>query len=285
MCLSPIKKFWNFKERLFRNNSSEFWESIKNKTGNSNKKIKIIIISDRNIGFVQSGANCDLYNGVIRINEVFLCAIWGICFLTVLSYETLNKYLTKQGENKLIIPKSEDIINCIKQEFAYSYTQWPKGLPSPYEDNCSFVKIANLIFPNVVNLILSHEIAHFCLDHNIDGPVAQEYEADEKAIEWVLNGVDELAKQLTIMSAFISMVLIDPYANKNNIKHPASFDRMINCLDKFEIEQNDILWAFGCLIFGFWDKTYNEDNIFRIDDSQDDSYRAHLINLVSTSKR
>ena len=260
MMLSPIRFLLSNIKNVFSINSEQFFEAI-NETLNCSDKLKyqIKIISDEMVGVKSVGARWFVETNRIEINECLLCAIWASSYFVANAYVSLCDYLNGNKDSLIL---EEDSIGLIKyaKSLVPSFAEWPCELPIPQDfERDQYANLANLIMPIASDVVLCHEFAHMHLKHNTAN-YHNEIEADNLAVNWIVNNSREKypIKELALMSAFVTMTIIDAQAGKDGERHPSSFSRMNNYLASLEIEDNDILWAFAIITYRAWEKSFNQ---------------------------
>lgn len=147
---------------------------------------------------------------------------------------------------------------------------WDKEmLPNPEifgRDEKRYIGVANAVFINSVRFILLHEFAHIFLGHNSvpiihrtsENLKKMEKDADNLAIEWALQTFDlnnEFSGKLALVAALNSLSF-SPYKFSDSLIHPAPEDRIINCLERLKIEENDFIWGYATWSLMEWQTTF-----------------------------
>lgn len=281
MYLSPIRFLIEDVKSIFKINNQDFFDAVQVLTSSYDTKIKISIVCKSLTGIRELGANCNVKSYIIKINECLLCAIWCVSYFVANAYVALSDYLNESKPNLLIESDTLALIKYAKS-LVPSFDDWPDGLPIPQDSETNpYAKLANMIMPIATDVILCHELAHLTLNHTKDGGIKQEVEADNIAINWILNQAREEypVKELAVMTAFVTMILIDANADKEGQIHPSSFDRMINYLEDLKIDGNDVLWVLAILTYRAWENSFDK---FSANVSQEnDTFKNSFKSLIS----
>lgn len=280
MYLSPISFLIEDIKGAFTINSQSFFSAIHDLAPNFDKKITIKIVSNRTKGIGVLKARCNVETGLIEINECLLCAIWAASYFVGNAFVSLNDYLSSKNDKLNIETVAMELVDYAKS-LQPSYADWHEELPIPqdYKTN-QYADLANLITPIAVDVILCHELAHLFLHHTPNGGKQQEIDADNLAIDWIIDSQREPypIKELAVMTSFASMILVDISADKGGKHHPSSFLRIMNYIDRLGIEENDVLWALAILIYRAWEKSFR---ITEFDSpSRDVSFRQSFISII-----
>lgn len=207
-----------------------------------------------------------LYNK-INVNESFLSYVWCNCYsLLVLYEEIISKSSYNElhgGERKQIY--MEHARNAYKLwEYGIGliteYKEWDKNLPNPelvlpiLDDVTS---VTNALYLVAMTFVLAHEFAHIELGHTVPS-VENEKEADARAIDLVLQGVNEkneATKRFGVLMGLCSLLFF-----KGTIKsqhYPDVDDRIDAIITRFNPEPGDGMWGIATLAYKLWDRMYN----------------------------
>ena len=151
---------------------------------------------------------------------------------------------------------------------------WPAGLPSPLSssDDLSDEGVANEFTRGAIAALIHHELAHIALKHTGPSEIDSEKDADSHSWDWVLDsnqsGGDaaELKRILMLIHANLVGVAIDIRLGRNTlISHPRNIDRLSSLLARFELDPNDLTYAFCLSILqfhtGFTDHSYRTPGV------------------------
>ena len=281
---SPIRYLHHKIKNVLNYNNSSFYDAIKKLTSIEN--IKITICSKKECGWKELAAKCNIDKNSIIINECYLCSIWCCSYLTITIYDSINNFFVK--EEKVLTFSNEAIeLYDYAKSLAYSYDNWPNDLPLPQdENNHEIVEATNICAIIAIDVLLLHEMSHIYLKHQKGAGLEQEFQADIQAKNWMINdnNKDELCLQLAIMSAFFTLILMDETAQNDKSYHPSSFKRLMNVLESFNINDNDILWAIACIIFGIWDKSFNSI-LFEFRNTEEKTYKERFKCLLCEARK
>lgn len=215
----------------------------------------------------------------IAMHETFLSYIWIICYSMLVLYDEAVAKPMQNAQLKIeintidkdVIKKAEELLQYGKS-LIKSYSNWDKEyFPNPEKyskEEELYILKANGLFIFAINFILCHEFAHVEKEH-IDAlnsrPVDSkerklfEKEADDRAIELMLNGKDgkhDKSIELGILIGLSSML----YFRKNTYggeTHPDTDSRIKNYLEKLNPSNVDPIWGVAALFFKVWDNQFN----------------------------
>jgi hypothetical protein len=138
--------------------------------------------------------------------------------------------------------------------------RWPTELPSPLSssDDSSDVGIASELARGSIAVLIHHELAHIALGHVGASEIESERDADFHAWDWILDsnqtGGDkaEVKRMLILINATLAGVAADIRLKRNTlIGHPRNIDRLSNLLSRFDLDPNDVAYAFAFSILQF----------------------------------
>lgn len=260
MMLSPIRFLIGKVKDAFSINNQSFFDLIENIQPSQNIKLNIKVISESLIGIRKLNAHWNLKLNCIEINECLLCALWASSYFIANAYVSLCEYCNETKDYLPIEASSLELIRYAKSLIP-SYNEWPENLPKPQDfENDHYAQIANWIMLIATDFVLCHEISHMYLNHYPNGGKQQEFDADNIAISWIVEHQNENypLKELGVMAAFLTLILIDAYADKEGKHHPSAFSRMNSYLNGLNIDDNDILWLIAILSFRAWEESFNK---------------------------
>ena len=215
--------------------------------------------------------------GKITLHETFLSYVWCICYsMLVLYEEAIAKTSQNQVSKTLIyeidtqkIDKAQELFNYAKS-LIVDFTEWDKEeLPNPEiytQEDVFFIERANGLFVYAMNFILCHEFAHVEKEHieqlkqgknSVSHILSFEKEADERAMELVLNGATErtkLSAEIGVLVGLSSMLFFKQKSETTT--HPATDDRMNSLIEKANPSNADAHWGIAALAFKLWDNQF-----------------------------
>ncbi|MEI7909441.1 MAG: phage exclusion protein Lit family protein [Verrucomicrobiota bacterium] len=137
---------------------------------------------------------------------------------------------------------------------------WPTNLPSllSSSDDLSDEAVASEFTRGAVAALIHHELAHIELGHSGSSEIDPEKDADAHSWDWILGSKDtggdaaELKRILMLIHAALVGVAVDTRLKRNTlIGHPRNIDRLSNLLGRFELDPNDLAYAFCLTILQF----------------------------------
>ncbi len=137
---------------------------------------------------------------------------------------------------------------------------WPEKLPSPLssKNDEDDEAVASEFTRGAVAALIHHELAHIALGHSGKSEIDPEKDADAHSWDWILGsnntGGDaaELKRILMLIHAALVGVAVDIRLNRNTlIGHPRNIDRLANLLGRFDLDSNDLAYAFCLTILQF----------------------------------
>lgn len=136
--------------------------------------------------------------------------------------------------------------------------KWPDNLPSPIaaRRNDTDALVANELFLCALAWMIHHEIAHAELQHGvaISGiGIYEEKQADLKASEWVLDGLEcndpKLKKRgLGVVTAILTLQSLEVNRVNNPNTHPSAHQRLHSCLSPYKIGCEEAIEAFAVVV-------------------------------------
>jgi len=261
----------------FENANSEFKDLTKQVVTNSNL-VKVISYTAEE----ERIKSPHVTFGQIAVQETFLSYVWCISFsLTVLYSEVVVKK-AKNDTN----PNDEEQINFEFARDAYQlweyalsliddYSAWDINLPNPeiyskeYED---LIPRINAMYIEAMKFVLAHEFAHVELEHSsrinpgIDENVFNkqiEKEADERAIELILKGMDEsnsMTIKVGILAGLCSLLFFK--STTKELQYPDVDNRIHALIIAIDPDDIDPMWGFAALAYRLWDKHFQKNLIW-----------------------
>jgi hypothetical protein len=272
--IMPIRVLQNTLIHAFENMNPGFLDLAKSVMKDQGLDPEISYSIEKN----QAKSPYVLFNKIF-LNESFLSYIWCISFsLTVLYSEVV----VKKSRNDYY-GNNNEIINAILSRDAYKlweyaitilnqYKEWDLQLPNPevYKfKKKDLIERINGLYITAMMFVLAHEFAHIELEHNkknsIDARQEEqnaklEKEADERAIELVLNGIDnknKTTREMGLLIGLCSLLFFDAVTKKRD--YPDTDERIDALIRKLDPKDpKDALWGISTLAYKLWDKQYNK---------------------------
>lgn len=216
-------------------------------------------------------------NGKIHVHETFLSYVWCVCYsMLVLYEEAIAKVSQNQVSKTLLheidkekIDKAQELFNYAKS-IIVMFSEWDKNnLPNPEEysaEDVFFIERANGLFVYAMNFILCHEFAHIELEHieklkqgqNSTSDILKfEIEADARAMELVLNGINDKTKLSAEIGVLMGLCCMLFFKQKSETTtHPATDDRIHKLIEKVNASNADPHWGIAVLAFKLWDDQF-----------------------------
>ncbi|WP_158827549.1 phage exclusion protein Lit family protein [Mucilaginibacter lacusdianchii] len=164
------------------------------------------------------------------------------------------------------------------------------ALPNPEMDsNRKYVSLANAIYCAALEFILLHEFGHQFFGHYADDPNPEqskehEFLVDDFAIEKMsahFSKKDGPTLKAGILFGTLSFFFLDRRINGGDT-HPDLDDRLIEIVDKLELNELDNLWGIASLGINLWGHHFNHNiKIPRIGET----YQALFKDTVKDLKR
>lgn len=282
----PISWLYNYVIGRFENTNDSFID-LCNKLI-SEKKIKPGLKLDDSFN---AGITPD---GVMIIGRPLMSSLWCMCYYGFVTYEKAVAIHQENIKNGLIDNLDRGAIEIAEKCRLYALSlksglfDWPNELPKPEDhERNEFVNLTNQLFLYAMNYIMCHELAHRELGHSIgltgDKSRQQEYDADERSFELLLQGRDgnnNMTLELGILLGLCSMLMLVPNEN-DGITHPSSINRLKAFLQKLDPIPESQLWGMACLFLGIWDNVFKKNYDFS--DSVD-TYKDMFYNVVNQIK-
>lgn len=214
----------------------------------------------------------------LQLHETFLSYVWCICYS---NYTLLNQWISFPNVNCTVgylkYKIDPEIISKALDLFQYSvslvrvFSVWDKDqLPNPEKylaENRDYVEQSNILYVEALKFILFHENTHIKEHiHYIDLGiklethhfVAIEWEADNKALDLTMAGVEndshKMLAEFGIILGVLSMFYLSP--NTRATHHPNKEDRLTNVLEKLNLDKDSDNWALACLGLEMWNRQF-----------------------------
>lgn len=207
----------------------------------------------------------------IVLYETFSAYLWIVCYSIYILWNEIAHVpaLTKSymNINLNIMQKALDFLG-FGMTLITSYSLWDKDkMPNPevyHIENEVNIGIANHCYVNAMVFILLHEFYHAKLGHaptlNVNNTKNNEYEADNKAFDTIIIGMDNDIKKLNYSLGVISGLIALLFLSKNafSLTHPASDERIKIFIEKLKLnDDHNEIWALPCIAYKLWDIYYN----------------------------
>ncbi|MBS1595794.1 MAG: hypothetical protein JST90_15890 [Bacteroidetes bacterium] len=216
----------------------------------------------------------------IHIHETFLSYVWCVSYSLWILYD---KAVAEPSQNKHAgneVNKIDNVrIDKAFELFAYAkslikvYTPWDKiDLPNPEEyseDEAFYVERANSLFVYAMGFILYHEFAHVEKKHferikqGENTPkhrLAHEREADQRAIELMLQGAEGEKRTSMLLGTLIGLCCLLYFKKETTSQsHPDTDDRIHNYLLQLNLDENDPMWGIAAVAFRLWDIQFQKN--------------------------
>jgi hypothetical protein len=281
----PVRVLLNTCLYYFQNYHSEIVENSKDLKGKGHISDKINIIKDE-LPILSNV--CDMLpfidNGTINLSEIFLTYLWCICFsIHTPLFEIVHKKSMFENDKILFNECNElrKFASGIKTRYAI-LDKTKRFNPEFFdEENKETIGNTNGVFINAVNFILCHEYAH-AKYQLYNGTKDDEAKADFEAVRLLKEGSkdkNELGNRAVgALIGLGSLLLLSRCVN--SIKHPDNDKRIFDFIENLELnDDNNEIWALGCLIFAYWDNEYSVQLDFLYNDLTI-SYRERFISLL-----
>lgn len=213
----------------------------------------------------------------IMVQEVFMSYMWCISFSLSVLYSEVQVKKSKNcyygNETEIIdLDKARDAYKL--WEYAMSllndYSEWDKMLPNPELFHPKFVDLIpriDALFIVAMQYVLAHEFAHIELEHSKNVPqhedpnqfnAAQEKEADQRAIELVLQGMDGNNNDTIRMGILIGLCsLLFFKSTTKEDAYPDTDNRIDSIMALIDPDEQDAMWGIAVLAYKLWDRYYN----------------------------
>jgi len=281
--VQPIRVFYDYIEADFLGIRTSLNELKPNK--NIDKVVlEVLTINSKVIGPSTNGTK-------ITLHDTFLSFLWAYIYSIVVTAPMGGKEVT-QDENL----KARELRNyaiSLMQE----YHIWDKeNLPNPElfeKDEKRFIGVANSVFIASVRFIFLHEFAHIYLEHPFvsshlwipENIHKMEVDADNVAILWAIHNFEpnnEFTDKLSLITALNSLSF-SPSKFHSYDTHPSPEDRILLCLERLKIEDNDFLWGYALWSIMEWQTNF-ELFYLPVSYKQGDNLKEHFLNLIKELK-
>lgn len=282
----PVRVIHHMLHEMFRNSYPGFHKELLEQieAGKVDNELNMIfseepIMMDRNT-FRTPRINMETRK--IELHETFLSYLWCITYSVYVIYiETIDypKHNKINGDdyyrvNQKNIEDAKNVFNYARYLIA-DFETWDKNaLPNPeiyLAEKRNYVEQTNLFYTEAVKFILCHEFTHLKMHaHQITGETPDsnflifEEEADNNAIDTLRKGIGmfkgifaeghKLAVEIGIVFGILSMFFFS--ATTTGKRHPNTEDRLINALERLEIEDDHVAWGIACIGLQFWDEQF-----------------------------
>lgn len=220
------------------------------------------IHSDFTLNFIEDSKwtlNVDTEKKLIKISSASLELLWVQCLLHFRFYSVYQRTdiskqtpIALQESDKII--ESQELMDWILNKIWNNGPEgWPEGLASPLTEttfDCDEATATELAI-GAAAVLIHHELAHIALGHSGSSEIDCERDADAFAWDWILEKEDSISvgqgvKRILIMIEAYLLQLAHDIRNENNvlIGHPRGVDRLVNLLERFEFNANDIAYAY-----------------------------------------
>lgn len=230
----------------------------------------------------------------ITIHESFLSFLWSLCYSNLILLPMSGKDISNEENTEARKLKQYGI------DLWKGFSDWDiASLPNPENVKKSihdYVGVANRLFINSVTFIIFHEFAHIIHKHpyvpakyrtdlNL---IAMEWEADNTALHWSINNFKlevELLDKLCLLFATMSLSHTPNKFNPSK-SHPLAEDRVTNCLNKLNLDDNDIIWGFATVLLMEWQINFDQFYLPNLEDVEKDfkSMYNKMIDELKKSK-
>ncbi|WP_275074904.1 phage exclusion protein Lit family protein [Providencia rettgeri] len=250
----------------FENTSADFLERTQKTIALKwlSKEIAYVINKSSTEGEMLKGPFVSIDNKEINIQETFLAYLWCVTYsLFIYTDLIIEQKVNLDSKRKTLAIKSlEYALSLIEK-----YSDWNKGdLPNPecyLAEDAGDIEKTNELFLYGLNFIICHEFSHVDLDHcckfETDGFLSDlekkefELSADENAINLLRNGIypnNETATKIGVAIALSSLLFFNSKVSRKI--HPDSDTRIINALEKLEVDDNEQSWIVACAAINLW---------------------------------
>lgn len=259
----------NMPVRVFQNAIFKHVENIGELTPEKHKMYvnsgKISDCIEYNLGKNKITSPCiRIASRMICLQETFLGYLWAFCY----SFFVITEEGIKQNNNieqyRIInfdTPALQKALKLLNWAISLNnnFSEWPLDLPNPeYYEECDklYIEKANAIFMDAATFYFLHEMSHAInghldnaetVDHS-DNQKEMENEADNYAISLMLNNTyDEIHKLRVGYACILAMCACLPLTSKRKLAsstHPDIDTRIVNLVDKFEIENPNHVLLF-----------------------------------------
>lgn len=191
-----------------------------------------------------------------RVVETLWCVVYAyvVLFDVVFARRSAADWSEVSLKNPPVVKRAMAVLHWAMQDWLDDET---RSLPAALlpSRSSSHAAVANDLCLGAVAFILHHELAHHRLCHDAEAEgeqaIQQESDADADAVDWILGGVDVTTLAFTKRAIATTVALLAMTARGvhsgafGGNKHPRSFDRMFNALDRHNLDSNHAVWMFA----------------------------------------
>jgi len=159
--------------------------------------------------------------------------------------------------------------------------EWPPEFPSPHpvmftEQPSSESQLISDLSLGALAFMLHHELSHIVLHHDAKAPSVQcENDADHNAMSWIFEKLELNLNDKKIFRGLCCSIALSIITVRDIYKptprcytHPASYDRLTNCLSMYFPPDNDKIWGFVLSILVY----HIADSYYKIPEKTYDSF-------------
>lgn len=213
-------------------------------------------------------AEISKYKG-IEVYENFNQFLWSCAYSFIVIYDKAIFEPTKKGEYKGIIDRNIEYVSGAIELFKNALLLFERydssvffKLPNPETYTQSekyYIERANQVFSSAMVFILLHEFGHKYYGHlevysDDDKSIEEEYEADEFAYKKISKNFFKntiTSHKLGIVVGIVSLIFTDNTLKGGN-RHPDPDNRLINLIEKMQLDDGDNIWGVASLAFDLW---------------------------------
>lgn len=279
----PIRVFYNLIESDFIG----IKEALTNLRPNDNvlSKVRLEYLTEniRVIGPSTNGLK-------ITLHDSFLSFLWTNIYSIIVTTPSGGKEVTLD-ENKQARELRKYGISLMQQ-----YSAWDKEtMPNPElhpKDPKRLIGVSNAVFLSAVQFILLHEFAHVFLGHPFvplkertsENLRKMEVDADNVAIMWAMdssNPDNKFTDNIAWIAALNSLSYTPNKFSDTKI-HPAPEDRIILCLERLNLKEDDYLWGYALWSIMEWQTNFE---LFHIPKYKvGDNFKKHFYDMIKELK-
>lgn len=279
----PIRVFYNLIESDFIG----IKEALTNLRPNDNvlSKVRLEYLTE-NIRIIGPSTN-----GLkITLHDSFLSFLWTNIYSIIVTTPSGGKEVTLD-ENKQARELRKYGISLMQQ-----YSAWDKEtMPNPElhpKDPKRLIGVSNAVFLSAVQFILLHEFAHVFSGHPFvplkdrtsENLRKMEVDADNVAIMWAMdssNPDNKFTDNIAWIAALNSLSYT-PNKFSDTIIHPSPEDRIILCLERLNLKEDDYLWGYALWSIMEWQTNFE---LFHIPKYKvGDNFKKHFYDMIKELK-
>lgn len=227
----------------------------------------------------------------ITLHDTFLSFLWANIYGIIVTAPFGGKEVTLD-ENKKARELRKYSISLMEQ-----YSAWNKEtMPNPElhaKDPKRLIGVSNAIFISAVRFILLHEFAHIFLGHPFvplnqrtsENLMKMEADADNVALMWAIDSSsssDKFTDNLALITALNSLSYT-PNKFSDTTTHPAPEDRIVNCIERLNLKDNDFLWGYATYSIMEWQTNF-ELFYLPIEYKTGDDFKPHFYKMINELK-